>query len=389
MALPTTCIGSFPKPSYAPIVDWFEMDQGLTTSGDGVTRKYTQAMATADEKTEELLQRATGDAVEAQVSCGVDVPTDGEQRRENYIHYHCRHLNGIDFENLTSRVLRDGAYETSLPTITEKIEPKGNHFLDDDYRVAQGFTDRPVKITIPGPLTIIDTTANKHYDTERALAFDLADALNFEIRGLARAGCKYIQVDEPVFARNVDRALDFGIECLDRCFDGVPDDVTRVMHMCCGYPDHIDDHDYHKADRDSYFRLAEQLDRSSVDQISLEDAHQHNDLALLEKFASSDSDIRCDCHCQKRGGAGRGHRRPPERGVAPYRPGPADRGTRLWSGNARARSGHQETNQSVQGSAICLRNPIRCSDKKAPVKNSKKRSIDHGQGILDRARDCH
>lgn len=287
MAIPTTCIGSYPKPDYVPIADWFEIDKGLTTAGEDVTRNYTQVMAGADEETEALFRRATREAIEDQVTCGIDVPTDGEQRRENYIHYHCRHLNGLDFENLTSRILRDGAYEAALPTITGKIEPKGRHFLDADFKTAQEFTDAPVKITVPGPLTIIDTTANAHYDTERALAFDLADALNFEIRGLAEAGCKYIQVDEPVFARNVGRALEFGVECLDRCFEGVPGDVTRVMHMCCGYPDHLDDADYHKAGQDSYLQLAEAVDQSSVNQISLEDAHRYNDLSLLEKFTRS------------------------------------------------------------------------------------------------------
>ena len=140
---------------------------------------------------------------------------------------------------------------------------------------------------MPGPTTIIDTCADAHYGDERALAFDLADALNFEIRTLAAAGCTAIQIDEPLFARNTDRALDFGVECLERCFDGVPDTVVRVMHMCCGYPGHLDDHDYHKADPQSYFRLAQALDRSCIDQVSIEDAHRHNDLTLLEKFPNT------------------------------------------------------------------------------------------------------
>ena len=287
MALRTTCIGAYPKPDYVPLKDWFTVEDGLTAGGDEVTRKASALLSSADEETEKLFRRATGEAVADQVACGVDVPTDGEQRRENYIHYHCRHLRGIDFQNLTRKVLRDGAYETALPTISGKIEPRGEHFLDQDYRIAQEFTDRPVKITIPGPTTIIDTTANRYYASERQLAFDLADALNYEIRALADAGCVFIQVDEPVFARNVGRALDYGVECLDRCFDGVPDHVTRVMHMCCGYPDHLDDTDYHKADPSSYFDLADAVDRSTVDQISLEDAHRHNDLELLERFSRS------------------------------------------------------------------------------------------------------
>ena len=140
---------------------------------------------------------------------------------------------------------------------------------------------------MPGPLSIIDTTANAYYRSERELAFDLADALNFEIRALAAAGCHYIQVDEPLFVRKVDDALDFGVECLDRCFDGVPEHVTRVMHMCCGYPGHIDDEDYLKADPDCYFQLASAIDNTGTHQVSIEDAHCLNDLKLLEHFTDT------------------------------------------------------------------------------------------------------
>ena len=283
----TTCIGAYPKPEYVPIIDWFELKDGLVSEGAEITRRYTAAMKNADTETEALFVKATQSAINDQLACGVDIPTDGEQRRENYIHYHCRHLAGIDFENLTSRILRDGAYEAELPTINGKIEPRSEHFLDRDFSIAQSFSDNPVKITVPGPTTIVDTTANTHYRSIRALAFDLADALNYEIRSLAAAGCKYIQVDEPLFARNVDRALDYGVECLNRCFEGVPDDVIRVMHMCCGYPDKLDSVDYHKADRNCYFQLAEALDNSSINQISIEDAHRYNDLTLLEKFKNS------------------------------------------------------------------------------------------------------
>ncbi len=287
MPLQATTIGAYPKPDYLPIRDWFTVDHGMTDAGGTVTRDYTAAMKVADAQTAALFDRATAEAVADQVACGIDVPTDGEQRRENYIHYHCRHLTGFDFDNLTARVLRDGAYETELPTIRGAIRPTGRHFLTDDFASAQGKTDRPVKLTVPGPLTIIDTCADDHYGDRAALARDLGDALNFEIRALAEAGCRYIQVDEPLFARNVDEALEFGIECLDRCFHKVPAETVRVMHMCCGYPNHLDDTEYHKADPGSYFRLAEEIDRAAVDEVSIEDAHRHNDLALLERFSRS------------------------------------------------------------------------------------------------------
>ena len=285
MGLTTTCIGAYPKPDYVPIRDWFQVEDGLTSAGAEVTRDASAARS--DAEAEALYVKATRAAIADQVESGVDVPTDGEQRRENYIHYHCRHLEGFDFDGLTRRVLRDGAYEAELPTIRGRIEPNGRHFLPHDFRVAQAATDRPVKITVPGPTTIMDTCANIFYDNEQQLAFDLADALNFEIKALAEAGCRIIQVDEPLFARNVDRALAYGVECLDRCFDGLPEGVTRVMHMCCGYPNHLDDTTYHKADRQAYFDLAAAVDCSCVDQISVEDAHRHNDLSLLEKFENS------------------------------------------------------------------------------------------------------
>ncbi len=287
MAILTTCIGAYPKPDYVPMRDWFQVKQGLTDTSGSVTRQANEVQGRQSVDTEALYVRATKEALEDQLACGVSIPTDGEQRRENYIHYHCRHINGFDFEGLTTRTVRDGAYTSELPTIRAKISAKDEHFLDHDYKTAQSFSDQPVKITVPGPTTIMDTCANEFYSDERQLAFDLADAINHEVRALAGAGCKFIQIDEPLFARNVERALDYGVECLDRCFDGVDNDVIRVMHMCCGYPGHLDDSEYHKAEPSSYFRLASAIDASTINQVSLEDAHRYNDLTLLEMFTKT------------------------------------------------------------------------------------------------------
>jgi 5-methyltetrahydropteroyltriglutamate--homocysteine methyltransferase len=280
MPVQTTCIGAYPKPEYITTGNWAEADR----QGKGESRAFTYTNDQAADVPTELLDQATAKVLQDQINCGVDIPTDGEQRRENYIHYHCRHLLGMDFKNLTEKVHRNGAAVAPLPTIRDRIQPRGDHFLDRDFRTAQSCCEQPLKITVPGPLTIMDTTANVYYGDEKKLAFDLADALNFEIRALAQAGCKYIQVDEPLFARKVEQALDYGVECLDRCFDGLPDDVVRVMHMCCGYPGHLDDKNYLKADPKSYFQLAEAVDRTSVNQVSMEDAHCLNDLSLLEKY---------------------------------------------------------------------------------------------------------
>jgi 5-methyltetrahydropteroyltriglutamate--homocysteine methyltransferase len=284
MRLLTTTIGAYPKPEYIELPDWFGAAAGPDT--ETPTENWAGALARMGGEADELLARGTREVVDDQVSCGIDIPSDGEVRRENYIHYHCRHLNGIDFEHLTRKSLRQGAYSARLPTITGPVSAR-DHFLTHDWKVAQSFTDRPVKITMPGPMTIADTTANEHYDDPAKLGADLADALNVEVMALAEAGCKHIQIDEPVFARKVPDALDYGLENLERAFHGCPDDVVRSMHMCCGYPDALDSPDYPKAPKEAYFDLAEAVDRSSVMAVSLEDAHRRNDLALLERFAST------------------------------------------------------------------------------------------------------
>ncbi|MBT6136591.1 MAG: cobalamin-independent methionine synthase II family protein [Rhodospirillaceae bacterium] len=282
MPLTTTVLGAYPKPDYVPIQDWFRIKDGQTTAN--ATRAYDKTLLVADAETEALFAQAAAEVIADQIDCGIDIVTDGEVRRENYIHYHCRHLDGFDFENLTRRVLRDGAYEAELPTIRSDIRTRPEHFLPHDFAVAQASTDHPVKVTLPGPLTISDTTADEHYGDPARLGADLAQALNFEILALVAAGCRHIQVDEPLFARKPGETLAFGIDNLNLCFQGVGDGVTKTVHVCCGYPSRLDDEGYHKADPMAYFDMADALEASLVDQVSLEDAHRNNDLSLLERF---------------------------------------------------------------------------------------------------------
>ncbi|MEE8202203.1 MAG: cobalamin-independent methionine synthase II family protein [Alphaproteobacteria bacterium] len=284
MALLTTTIGAYPKPGYVEVPDWFRSEGGPNT--DDPTSAYTAYMREHGDAVEEMFVRATHDAVLDQVNAGIDVPSDGEIRRDTYIHYHCRHIDGFDFENLTEKEMRTGAWTAWVPTISGPLKA-GAPFLPHEWRTAQAVTERPVKITVPGPLTVADSVADRHYGDERRLCAALAEALNVEIRALAAAGCRWIQVDEPLFARYPENAVAFGIDNLERCFHGVPDGVTRVMHMCCGYPEKLDQEDYPKADRGAYVTIADALeDSSSVHVVSIEDAHRHNDLRLLEHFTS-------------------------------------------------------------------------------------------------------
>ena len=284
MSITTTCIGAYPKPDYVKLPDWFNIPAGPDTADP--TMRWADAMARMGDDAEAIIGRGVEQVVREQVDAGIDIPTDGEVPRENYIHYHCRHLEGFDFENLTEKEVRGGTYSAHLPTIRGPVRAKGN-FLDADWRRAQAFCAQPVKITMPGPMTISDTNCDAYYHDAKKLGADLAAALNIEVLALAEAGCRYIQIDEPVFARRPDDALAYGVENLERVFHGCPAHVTRTMHMCCGYPDRLDRDDYPKAEPSAYFQIADALDDSSVQWVSIEDAHRYNDLTLLERFKTT------------------------------------------------------------------------------------------------------
>ena len=281
----TTVIGSYPKPSYLQVPDWFNAEGGTDT--DNPTADYLDAISKMGDKKETIFLKATKEVIQDQIECDIDIITDGEIHRENYIHYHCRHIQGIDFNKLTKKVARTGNYECYLPTITNKVEAKDS-FLVNEWYATQKLSLKPIKVTLPGPMTITDTVANDYYSSNNQLGNDLANVINVEIKRLVNAGCKYIQIDEPLFARKPQEAIDYGISNLEKCFDGIESsNVEKISHICCGYPDKLDAIDYPKAPIDSYHQIAELLDKSIIDSISLEDAHRYNDLSLLDKFSQS------------------------------------------------------------------------------------------------------
>ena len=281
----TTTIGAYPKPAYVDIPDWFS---GFTPDEcTELTKAYNAKISTeSSSELAQMIARGVADVVRDQVDAGIDIVTDGEIARDNYLHYHCRHLDGIDFEHLTERSLRHEGYRLALPTWVGPVKAR-EPFLPADWRLAQACTERPVKMTVPGPMSLVESTSDEYYGDTRALGAALADALNTEILALAEAGCRYIQIDEPLFARLPERALEFGIGHIERCVHGVPAGVHITMHMCCGYPYGIDNEDNPKAPKESYFKLAEAVDACAIDAVSIEDAHRHNDLMLLEKFRNT------------------------------------------------------------------------------------------------------
>jgi len=225
--------------------------------------------------------------VREQVELGIDIPTDGELRRENAIYDCCRHLRGIDLAARTPKRTQDGG-EERLPSIIGPVVA-GPEFLVRDWRIAQSATRRPVKITLPGPLTIGEGLADAFYgDDARLRGAALADALNVEIRRLADAGCPAVQIDEPAFARRTEDALAFGIDHVERCFHKVPRATARVIHLCGGQPARLDAEDDAEPAGpagEDLADLAEVLDYAAIDAVSIEDARRPNDLRLLERFA--------------------------------------------------------------------------------------------------------
>ncbi len=284
MSILTTCIGAYPKPGYVRLPDWFNSPDGPDMADP--TKMWADALKKLGPDAPRIIQQGIQEVVTDQVDCGIDIPTDGEIVRENYIHYHCRHLNGFDFKYLTSKEVRGGTYCANLPSITGPVSLKKTYIVND-WKIAQSFTNKPLKITLPGPMTVADTNADIYYNDPKKLGSDIAETLNAEVLALANAGCRHIQIDEPVFARRPRQALDYGFENLEKAFHGCPDHVVRTAHMCCGYPDRLDNPDYPKADREAYHQIADTVEMSTLNAVSFEDAHRPNDLRFLEHFKTT------------------------------------------------------------------------------------------------------
>ena len=232
-------------------------------------------------KTKELQDEAVRWAIKEQEDTGIDIVSDGEQRRTNYILYHCHHLDGFDFENKEELVCRGGKVKTTVPVIREPVKAT-KLFLADEFRFLQSLTNKEIKITIPGPLTIIDSVKDSYYFDEKKLAFDLAKAIQKEVKSLVQAGCSIIQIDEPVSIREPRKFFDFGLKALEICFEGA-EEISKEVHICRGYPNNERDT---KAEIEAYGRVIEALSNSIVDKIAVEDAHEHLSLDVFKKFGS-------------------------------------------------------------------------------------------------------
>ncbi len=268
----TTVIGSYPK--YPKLIGKDFDVRWLVSPGESLDRGWRDK-----ENLEDLQQEAIRWAVREQEEAGVDILTDGEQRRGNFVFYHCQHLEGFDFVNKGVKSLRGGSRNELVPTVrgpVKNIRP----FLSKEFKFLKGLTDRQIKVTIPGPLTIVDSCKDLFYNDEKGLALDIASAIREEVKALSAEGCGIIQLDEPAFIREPGKFFDYGIVAVEECFRGITG-LTKEVHICRGYPNKEKDV---KAQKENYAQVVEALSKTCIDGISVEDAHEHLSLDFFEKF---------------------------------------------------------------------------------------------------------
>jgi 5-methyltetrahydropteroyltriglutamate--homocysteine methyltransferase len=241
----------------------------------------------------EALHEAQDDAVRIaildQEEAGLDVVTDGEQRRRHYIWGFLDGLTGIDTDRLGSKQTRGGRYAetTEVARIIGSVERRAP-VLADACRKARALTTRTLKVTLPGPMTIADSVSDEYYHEDmRALAMRFAAILNREARDLAAAGADIIQFDEPCFNVYLDEVQAWGIDALEQSLDGVTS--RKAVHICYGYGTaSVLAWKTKNTEWGHYGVTLPLLARSSVDQVSVECAASGVDVAVLQELRGKD-----------------------------------------------------------------------------------------------------
>ena len=264
----TTVIGSLPKPAW--------LYQQVPPNKKGADHHGRGAeWALEGEALTEAQNDAVRVAIHGQERAGIDVISDGEQRRKSYLSFVTMRLGGLDYETLAEKWIRDGRRLAQVGRCTGPVQRREPILVDDlRFLLAEGRSS--VKITLPGPMTVVDSTFDAFYGDERTYALAVADALNAEARALDALGPAVIQFDEPVFSRYPEKVVEWGIESLDRCVEGIR--TQTAVHVCYSYrmpgvPRPI---------KPSYPTILRELESCKVDQLALEFEAPQLDPALLE-----------------------------------------------------------------------------------------------------------
>jgi 5-methyltetrahydropteroyltriglutamate--homocysteine methyltransferase len=226
-------------------------------------------------------------ALKLQEDCGIDVVTDGEQSRQHFVHGFLESIEGIDFARKVEIGIRADRYKAMVPTVTGALRLKGRVHAPE-ARVARAHTARKLKLTLPGPMTIVDTIADSYYGDRVKMAMAFAGVLNEEARALAADGVDVIQFDEPAFNVYMDDVKDWGIAALHRAIEGVG--CTTAVHICYGYgiKANVDWKATLGAEWRQYEAIFPALARSRIDQVSVECRNSHVPMHLLTLLDGKD-----------------------------------------------------------------------------------------------------
>jgi 5-methyltetrahydropteroyltriglutamate--homocysteine methyltransferase len=219
-------------------------------------------------------------ALKLQEDCGIDVVTDGEQSRQHFVHGFVEFVDGIDFANKVEIGIRADRYKAVVPQVTGELRLKGRVHATE-ARLARAHTRRKLKITLPGPMTIVDTVADAHYGDRMKMAMAFAGLLNAEARALAADGVDVIQFDEPAFNVYMDQVRDWGIEALQRAAQGLT--CATAVHICYGYG--IKANTDWKQTLGGEWRQYEEtfpvIARSTIQQVAIECRNSHVPMELM------------------------------------------------------------------------------------------------------------
>jgi 5-methyltetrahydropteroyltriglutamate--homocysteine methyltransferase len=268
MLFPTSLVGSYPQP------DWL-IDRASLAKQMPPRVRAKELWRVDPDRLDAAQDDATIVAIRDQERAGLDIVTDGEQRRESYSNRFATALDGVDLDNPGKTPNRTGGF-TIVPRITGAIRRR--HPVEvRDVEFLRASTHRKIKITVPGPFTMAQQCEDHHYKDEAALALDYAAAVNAEIKDMFAAGADVVQLDEPWMQARPDKAKAYGLAALDRALKGVTG--TTAIHLCFGYAQMV------KSKPSGYSFLPE-LEQSAAQQISIEAAQPKLDLAVLKELPS-------------------------------------------------------------------------------------------------------